>query len=308
MTAENDRPDAGRAEIDPATVVALERLLRPAVAVPRAFFRITGNVGAALLLAQARYRSGLREFLTPDGWVIFSRDAIHEEVGLSRFEAETARRRLRELGLIQERRRGVPPHLELRVDEQRLGELLAPLAAAEMRAHGRPEALEPAKKIEPRRSRARAGSAAKPITERAVRAVFDRFLVARRRYLERKRREGEIQPEPALTPARERLIRSAIAAHGERLAKAAVSGIFFSPFHQGENDRGQELLRIELALRMRPDRDAVEDFAALFERELVRRGYDPESVLGEPAQAAGAQEALALDAPPLPHAGELGAA
>lgn len=307
MTADATQPAAARAAIDPATVVALERLLRPAVAVPRAFFRITGNVGSALLLAQARYRSGLREFLTADGWVIFSRDAIHEEVGLSRFEAETARRRLRELGLIQERRRGVPPHLEVRVDEQRLGELLAPLAAAELRAHGRPEALEPAK-TEPRRSRAKAGSASKPIAERTVRTVFERFLTARRRYYERKRREREIAPEPTLTPARVRLIRAAVAAHGERMAKAAVSGIFFSPFHQGENERGQELLRIELALRMRPDRDAVEEFALLFERELERRGYDPGSVLGEPAQVAGAQEALALDDPPLPHAGEMGAA
>lgn len=98
-------------------------LLLEAFGEPLSFHRclvpITGSVLSALFLSQAIRAS---ESLDPrhGGWFARSRERWTEVTGLSRFEQETARRRLRSAGLLQERRIGVPATLWYRVDADRV--------------------------------------------------------------------------------------------------------------------------------------------------------------------------------------------
>lgn len=56
----------------------------------------------------------------PDGWIYKTQAEIEAETGLSRSEQETARRLLRQRGLLQERYKGLPRRLEFWLDEQEL--------------------------------------------------------------------------------------------------------------------------------------------------------------------------------------------
>ena len=89
------------------------------IAFHRAHLRLTGSVTAALLLSTACH---LAADLPEDahGWLRMSTADWQRETGLSRFEQETARRLLRNRGLIEDRRRGMPARLELRVRTESL--------------------------------------------------------------------------------------------------------------------------------------------------------------------------------------------
>jgi hypothetical protein len=80
----------------------------------RCLVPITGSVTAALMLSQAIWTT---QGLDPqaDGWFVRSQEEWAEETGLSRWEQETARKALREAGLWQERRAGMPARLWFRV-------------------------------------------------------------------------------------------------------------------------------------------------------------------------------------------------
>ena len=54
---------------------------------------------------------------------------MQSETGMGRTEAEGARKKLRDLGLVTEERRGVPAKLWYRIDKARLNELLGQYAA-----------------------------------------------------------------------------------------------------------------------------------------------------------------------------------
>lgn len=90
------------------------------VAYYAAFAHLTGTVQAGIFLSQMVYWSARSQ----DGWVFRTQAELTEETGLSRFEQETARKRLRGLGVIQEERRGVPARLYYKVDFDRLSALL----------------------------------------------------------------------------------------------------------------------------------------------------------------------------------------
>lgn len=80
--------------------------------------RVSGGATAGLLLCQLLYWAGIVEDTKPeqDGWFYKTRDELVTETTLSRREQETARRHLRSLGYIQERRRGLPLKLWFRVN------------------------------------------------------------------------------------------------------------------------------------------------------------------------------------------------
>jgi len=61
----------------------------------------------------------------PDGWVCKTQAQWEEQTGLSRWEQETARRHLRERGLLEEMLAGLPARLGYRLDMGRLVELLS---------------------------------------------------------------------------------------------------------------------------------------------------------------------------------------
>ena len=95
------------------------------------YVEITGSVTAALMLSYACYTSDrmlndqmqgdLPDF---DGWLHKSQDDWTRDTGLSRRELEGARRRLREMGLLQEKRAGAPARLLIKVDFDRLSDLM----------------------------------------------------------------------------------------------------------------------------------------------------------------------------------------
>lgn len=92
------------------------------------FARITGHPKDAILLSQLVYwtRRG-RDVVAHDGWIHKTRDAWRQETGLSRDEQESARRRLRERGLIQECRGGQPARLRYRLRQEALSTALTSL-------------------------------------------------------------------------------------------------------------------------------------------------------------------------------------
>ena len=96
------------------SVVNLLHLCDRPIAFHRIFVTITGSIVAALLLSQAMYWQ--RRTKDPDGWWWKTMEEWTEETGLTRREQETARRELRTVGVLEERRRGSPARLYFRVD------------------------------------------------------------------------------------------------------------------------------------------------------------------------------------------------
>lgn len=97
------------------------QLLLDAFDLPISFHRclvpLTGSVTAALVLSQAIC---VTQELDPGcgGWFLKSQEEWTEETGLTRWEQETARRALREMGFLMERRAGMPARLWFRVCSQ----------------------------------------------------------------------------------------------------------------------------------------------------------------------------------------------
>lgn len=89
----------------------------------KVYKKITGSVTAALMLS---YATQVSDELEParGGWFTLDAEAWEEETGLTRKEQITARRRLRELGLFEERKQGMPAHMEFRVNYNGIAELL----------------------------------------------------------------------------------------------------------------------------------------------------------------------------------------
>lgn len=136
--ARSTEPPGEGAAVTPALI--LECFDEP-VSFHRAYARMTGSVTAALLLtlavdwsyaALAPHEDGSGE---EEGWFERSQEAIQEATCLSRWELETARRKLRELGLLEERRVGMPAKLQMRVLGTPLAQRLNEQADSNWGAH-----------------------------------------------------------------------------------------------------------------------------------------------------------------------------
>jgi hypothetical protein len=97
-----------------ASGVVLEVFSVPIV-FQRIFVTMTGSVTAALMLSRA---ISITENLDPatNGWFEQTSDEWERDIGLSRFEQQTARRVLKETGYLQEARRGIPGRIIYWVD------------------------------------------------------------------------------------------------------------------------------------------------------------------------------------------------
>ncbi len=83
--------------------------------------RVLGGVYEALLFQQLAYWSDKGD--DPE-WIYKTRDDLREETTLNRYQQEQARKSLRNLGVIEEERRGIPAKLYYRVVWDRVFELL----------------------------------------------------------------------------------------------------------------------------------------------------------------------------------------
>lgn len=98
----------------------LELLDRP-IAFHRPFVTITGSIGAALMLSQMVYWSMRTR---GDGWFYKTQEEWQEETGLNRREQENARSALKAVGVLAEKKQGIPCRVFYRVDSERLRQLL----------------------------------------------------------------------------------------------------------------------------------------------------------------------------------------
>jgi len=76
--------------------------------------RITGSVTATIFLSNLLAWEGHQR--DPEGWIYKTRDDITEETGLTRYEQETARKHLKERGLLEEKLKGVPATTNYRLN------------------------------------------------------------------------------------------------------------------------------------------------------------------------------------------------
>ncbi|MDN7813729.1 hypothetical protein [Burkholderia gladioli] len=104
---------------------------------PVAFYlslsQLAGSIPAGLLLSQSLYwTSHGRDIDANDGWFHKTHEQWQQETALTRAEQETARKRLRARGLLQEAYRGMPRRLWYRIDLARLGDLLGQPSGCEL--------------------------------------------------------------------------------------------------------------------------------------------------------------------------------
>lgn len=89
------------------------------------FARVVGGAMPALLLSQMYYWSNNKTALgRADNSFYMTQEEITEQTGLTRTETETARRKLREAGVLIEEKRGLPMKIWFRINKNRLYELL----------------------------------------------------------------------------------------------------------------------------------------------------------------------------------------
>jgi hypothetical protein len=107
----------------------LNVLDRP-IAFNRAFVDLGVGITGALMLSQCVYWSTRTK--NPDGWFYKTQSEWEEETGMNRREQERARKALKSIGVLEEKRRGVPARMYFRVNEDALEKALL----------GSPQALE----------------------------------------------------------------------------------------------------------------------------------------------------------------------
>lgn len=95
----------------------IEFLDRP-IAFHRAFIELGVGVTGALLLSQALYWS--KRTKHANKWFYKTQKEWSEETGMSRREIETARKKLRQLNILEEKKQGVPCKVFYRVNEANL--------------------------------------------------------------------------------------------------------------------------------------------------------------------------------------------
>lgn len=115
-------------EINSDTRALLRTLNARPIAFHRYYLYVGLSVSAGVFLSQVCYWSENRTTIDRDGWFYKTADDWFEETGLTRREQEGARKKLRELGILEEKRQGLPAKLFFRVDHDALYQLLLKVA------------------------------------------------------------------------------------------------------------------------------------------------------------------------------------
>lgn len=98
-------------------------LLSRPIAYHRCFISLGAGVTGAVFMSQAVYWT--RRTNDPDGWFYKSQMDWEEETGLKRGEQEKARKMLVSVGVLEERKKGLPAKLFYRVNEAKLTTMIA---------------------------------------------------------------------------------------------------------------------------------------------------------------------------------------
>jgi DnaD/phage-associated family protein len=101
---------------------ALDDVLDRPIAYNPAFKRITASTVAGIFLSQAWYWS--KRHKEDDGWFFKTGEEWEDETGLTRSEQETARKHCLRVGVMEEKRKGIPATMYYRVLKTRVYELL----------------------------------------------------------------------------------------------------------------------------------------------------------------------------------------
>jgi len=103
---------------DDDTNILLELLKRP-IAYHQCFALMTGSIAAGVMLSQAYYWNDRIEDRR-DGWFYKTQQDWHKETALTRTEQENARKKLKLLGILEEKKEGVPCKLYFRINKKKL--------------------------------------------------------------------------------------------------------------------------------------------------------------------------------------------
>src|SRR5687768_2800457 len=112
MSTSTDNPAAEDRAFD---ALGASRIVAYQVALAHA----VGSATAGLLLSQLWYWSRHTTERDRDGWFYKTMDEIHAETALTRSEQMTARKKLVERGLLEEKRVGLPARMWFRVNVAR---------------------------------------------------------------------------------------------------------------------------------------------------------------------------------------------
>ena len=110
---------------------AIARLLDRPIDFQREFVDLGAGVAGAVFLSQAVYWSKRAE--NTGRWFCKTQAELQEETGLTRYEQEVARRKLKALGVLIEEKRGIPCRLWFRIDFNELCNSLAAIKAPRAR-------------------------------------------------------------------------------------------------------------------------------------------------------------------------------
>lgn len=86
--------------------------------------RRVGGAKSAIMLSQLLYWNGDVSVIKRDGWILKSVEGMEEETGLTKLEQQTARKMLKDLGIVDSILKGIPRIWHYRIDMDLLAENL----------------------------------------------------------------------------------------------------------------------------------------------------------------------------------------
>ena len=98
--------------------MSILNLLDRPIAYHRPFAAISGSICGGVFLSQAFYWS--QRTSDPDGWFWKTQEQWFNETFMSRYEQETARKKLIAIGVLEQKRQGLPAKLFYRIDREAL--------------------------------------------------------------------------------------------------------------------------------------------------------------------------------------------
>lgn len=255
------------------------------IAYHRAFVGLGCGITGAVMLSQAVYWS---KRTGSDGWFYKTRDDWFAETGLTRSEQEGARKKLRDIGVLDESLRGVPATLHYRVNFDAIERALSEPKPCQQ-VGGKP-AIQLAENLPTRRRKTSQQVGGKPAnfhTEITTETTSETTTHARARGAVSDHAASvfehwkTVMGSPRSRPDAKRLkLISARLKDGytpDQL-KMAITGCSLSAWNMGRNDRNRAFNSVDLIFR---DAAKVDQFLAMYETPPESEDDRREREIGE---------------------------